>query len=220
MIAAAAGNAGVGFGWLATVGPAMLWLVVLSFIFAQCGLIIGLFLPGGTLLFAAGVVLADQDADVQAWALSATTLLAAVAGNLTGYAIGAKTGTVVLARRGGRLLNVNNVTKVRRMLDRRGFIAIVAARWIPWMGTLAPFVAGAVGTDRRRFLAASVTGALLWVPTVLLSGFYTAGLVGALAPWLHTALLWLMVAVIVIGTGYGILRYRRESRLPLDHDHA
>ncbi|MGH3518835.1 MAG: hypothetical protein ACRDQ7_15735 [Haloechinothrix sp.] len=75
------------------------------------------------MLFAAGVVLADQAAPVQAGSLSAAALVAAVAGNLTGYAVGARTGTLLIARTGGRLLHVENVSKVRRVLDRRGFVA-------------------------------------------------------------------------------------------------
>ncbi len=214
MIIAAGEHAGVGFGWLATAGPVMTWLIVLSFIFIHCGLIIGLFLPGGTLLFAAGVVLAEQDGEVQAWLLSAVTVIAAVAGNLVGYSIGAKTGTGLIARRGGRLLNVDNVTKVGRRLNRSGFVAIIAARWIPWLGTLAPLVAGTAGMERRRFLSASVVGALLWVPTVLLAGYYAAGLLTFLPAWLHATIVWLMAAMLVVGTVYGIWRYRREMRNP------
>ncbi|MGH3517586.1 MAG: DedA family protein [Micromonosporaceae bacterium] len=215
MITAGGEPTEVGFGWLATAGPIMLWLIVLTFIFVQCALIIGLFLPGGTLLFAAGVVLAEQDAEVQAWSLSGATLIAAVSGNLTGYLIGAKTGTVLSARRAGRVLNADNVNRVRRWLDRRGFIAVVAARWVPWMGTLAPLVAGAAGMGRRRFLAASIVGALLWVPTVVLSGYYAAGLLTFLPGWLHTTVVWLVVGMLVIGTGYGLLRYRHEMRTPI-----
>jgi membrane-associated protein len=206
---------GVGVDWLDTAGPFLVWVIVLGFVFAECALIIGLFLPGDSLLFAAGVVLAQHGSDVNAWLLSAAALVVAVLGNQVGYYIGRSTGTKLIARRGGRVLNRHNLDRAQAFLDRRGFFAIVAARWIPWIRTLAPLVAGAARMDSRRFLLATATGGLLWVPTLVLLGYYAAGLLDSL-PWLKTAALWASVAFFVLGTGYGVYRYRQEMRRPVD----
>nr|WP_221472180.1 DedA family protein [Amycolatopsis umgeniensis] len=187
----------------------------MSFIFVECALIIGLFLPGDSLLFAAGVVLAQHGSDLNAWLLSAAALLVAILGNQVGYYIGRGTGTKLIARRGGKVLNKHNLERARSFLDRRGFFAIVAARWIPWIRTLAPLIAGTARMDPRRFALATALGGLLWVPTLVLLGYYGAGLLDQL-PWVKTAALWISIAFFVAGTAYGFIRYRQEMRRPVE----
>ncbi|PRX47511.1 membrane-associated protein [Prauserella shujinwangii] len=214
-----AGAESVAPHWLATAGPLLVWIIVLSFVLIECALIIGLFLPGDSLLFGAGVVLAQHGADGHAWALSGAALVIAIVGNQIGYHIGKQTGTRFIARRGGKVLNRQNLERARAFLNRRGFLAIVAARWIPWVRTLAPLIAGAARMDQRRFMAATAAGAVLWVPTLVLLGYYGAGLLDVL-PWLKTALVWASIAFFVVGTGYGVWRYRQEMRKPIDEDAA
>ncbi|GAB3506698.1 DedA family protein [Amycolatopsis cihanbeyliensis] len=206
---------GFGLDWLDTAGPLLVWVIVLSFVFVECALIVGLFLPGDSLLFAAGVVLAQHGADGHAWGLSLGAMIVAIVGNQVGYRIGKHTGTRFIARRGGKVLNQHNLDRARSFLDRRGFFAIVAARWIPWVRTLAPLIAGAARMDPRRFMLATATGGLLWVPTLVLLGYYGAGLLDVL-PWLKTTLVWASVVFFVAGTGYGIRRYRQEMRRPVE----
>ncbi|KOX35081.1 membrane protein [Saccharothrix sp. NRRL B-16348] len=193
------------------------WLITLSFIFFECAFIFGLFLPGDSLLFAAGVVLASHDAELSAWLLSGVALAVAVVGNQIGYYIGRHTGTRLLARRGGKVLNKENLAKARDFLDRRGFWAIVLARWIPWVRTLAPMIAGAARMDSKRFMLATTIGAVAWVPTLVLAGYYGAGLLTAV-PWLETVAVVVSVAFFVFGTAYGLYRYRQEMKKPVDEE--
>ena len=202
-------------GVLESAGPVMVWLIVLSFVFTECAFIVGLFLPGDSLLFAAGVVLAQHDHEASAWALSLAATVTAVVGNMVGYYIGNKTGNALIARRGGKVLNHENLARARDFLDRRGFWAIVLARWLPWIRTLAPLIAGAANMDRRRFLLATSIGGVAWVPTLVLVGFYAAGLIEGL-PWLKTVALWGSVAFFVVGTVWGVLRYRQEMHRPVE----
>ncbi|MEJ2854793.1 MULTISPECIES: DedA family protein [unclassified Saccharothrix] len=205
------------FAPLETAGPLAVWLITLSFVFFECAFIFGLFLPGDSLLFAAGVVLAQHDGELSAWLLSLAAMIVAVVGNQIGYYIGRHTGTRLLARRGGRVLNKENLAKARDFLDRRGFWAIVLARWIPWVRTLAPMIAGAARMDPRRFMLATTIGALAWVPTLVLAGYYGAGLLTAV-PWLQTAAVIVSVAFFVVGTAYGLFRYRQEMRKPVEEE--
>lgn len=207
----------LGLSWLSTAGPLFVWAIVLSFVFIECALIIGLFLPGDSLLFAAGVVLAQHGADRHAWALSVVALLTAIIGNQLGYYFGRQTGIRFIARRGGKVLNQENLDRAKEFLDRKGFFAIVAARWIPWIRTLAPPIAGAAGMNSRRFLLATTAGAILWVPPLVLLGYYGAGLLDVL-PWLKTTLVWLSIIFFVGGTIYGFWRYRQEMRRPVEVD--
>ncbi len=207
----------VAFASLETAGPLAVWIITLSFIFFECAFIFGLFLPGDSLLFAAGVVLAQHDGELSAWLLSGAALIVAVVGNQIGYYIGRYSGTKLLARRGGKVLNKENLAKARDFLDRRGFWAIVLARWIPWVRTLAPMIAGAARMDPRRFMLATTIGALAWVPTLVLAGYYGAGLLTAV-PWLETAAVVISIAFFVFGTGYGLYRYRQEMRKPVEEE--
>lgn len=202
-------------GVLESVGPLMIWLIVLVFVFTECAFIIGLFLPGDSFLFAAGVALANHDNQLYAWGLSITATVTAIIGNLIGYSIGRKTGHALIARRGGRVLNAENLARARDFLDRRGFWAVVLARWIPWIRTLAPLIAGATHMDRRRFLLATSLGGIAWVPTLVLVGYYAAGLIEGM-PWLESVALWASIAFFVVGTSWGLLRYRQEMHRPVE----
>jgi len=198
-------------------GPVTVWVVVLAFVFFECALIIGMFLPGDSLLLVAGIVLAQGGHETSAWTLGLAAMVVAVAGNQVGYLVGRYTGTRMLARREGRILNRANLARASAFLQRWGFWAIVVARWIPWVRTLAPMIAGAAHMDNRRYLVANTVGAICWVPTLIMLGYYGAGLLNAV-PWLGTVSAVLAVAFFVLGTGYGLLRYRQEMHRPVDED--
>lgn len=203
------------FGALDSAGPSTVWLVVVSFMFIECALVVGLFLPGDSMLLGAGVVLAQQVEPVQAWALSGTATVAAIVGNQVGYAIGRRTGTRVWAREGGRVLNREHLERAHRFFERWGFWAVVVARWLPWVRTLAPAVAGAARMDRRVFLVASIVGAVAWIPGLVLLGYYGAGLINRL-PWLAPLITAVVVTCFVITVGVGLWRYRQDMRRPVD----
>ena len=167
--------------FLGEAGPVTVWVVVLVFVFLECAFIIGLFLPGDSLLIAAGVLLAEHGHESGAWLLGGVATAVAVAGNQVGYLVGRYTGTRMLARKEGRVLNRANLARATAFFERWGFWAIVVARWIPWIRTLAPMIAGAARMDNRRYITANAVGAACWVPTLILLGFYGAGLLDAAA---------------------------------------
>lgn len=202
-------------GALDTAGPATVWVVVLAFVFVECAFIIGLFLPGDSLLIAAGIVLAQGGHEASAWALAFVATAVAVGGNQVGYLVGRYTGTRILARRGGRILNRANLDRATRFFERWGFWSIFIARWIPWVRTLAPMIAGAARMDNRRFIVANALGALCWVPTLMLLGYYGAGLLDGV-PWLKEAAAIVAVVTFIAGTGFGLYRFRAEMRRPVD----
>jgi membrane-associated protein len=198
-------------------GPVTVWLVVLTFVFLECAFVIGLFLPGDTLLLGAGIVLAQTGHEASAWTLGVVATAVAVAGNQVGYLVGRYTGTRMLARREGRVLNRANLDRAAAFFERWGTWAIIVSRWIPWVRTLAPMIAGAAHMDNRRYIVANAVGAICWVPTLIMLGYYGAGLLDVL-PWLKTAAAVAAVAFFVLGTGYGLYRYRQEMRRPVDED--
>lgn len=204
-------------GFLDDAGPTTVWVVVLVFIFLECAFVVGLFLPGDSLLFAAGVLLAEQGLESSAWLLGGVATVVAVVGNQVGYLVGRYTGTRMLARKEGRVLNRANLARATAFFERYGFWAIVVARWIPWIRTLAPMIAGAARMDNRRYIVANAVGALCWVPTLILLGYYGAGLLDVV-PWLKPAAAILAVAGFVVGSAVGLYRFRQEMRRPVDED--
>ncbi|MGZ4485862.1 MAG: DedA family protein [Nocardioidaceae bacterium] len=159
---------------LAGLTATAVYLVVLGFVFVESGLLVGFLLPGDSLLFAAGLVAADSP-DVSLPVLIAGVLAAAVAGDSVGYAVGARLGRPWLERRarGGRF-DMTHLRRAEAFYERYGWFAVVTARWIPWVRTFTPVLAGASRMPYARFLSANVVGATVWGVGLLLLGFAAA----------------------------------------------
>src|SRR3990170_1256790 len=139
------------------------YAVVLGFVFVESGLLVGFFLPGDSILFGAGLVSAEPGSGVDLSLLVVGAFMAAVTGDSVGYATGSRLGRVWLERRvrAGRL-DVRHLRRAEAFYDRYGWWAVVAARWVPWVRTFTPVVAGASRMSYPRFLSANVVGALAW----------------------------------------------------------
>ncbi|MBF6183168.1 DedA family protein [Nocardia otitidiscaviarum] len=205
-----------GFDPLETAGPLLVWTVVLTFVFLECALIIGLFLPGDSMLITAGVVLAAHaTGEAQVWALSVGAMIAAIAGNQVGYVFGQRTGHHLVARKNGKYINTHNLARVSALLHRHGFFAVLVARWIPWVRTLCPLVAGAAGMDHRKYTVASTIGAIIWAPVLLLIGYYAGSFLEDMS-WLMPAVICTLVVGLILGTLLGIRQYRLEMARPAE----
>jgi membrane-associated protein len=160
---------------LAGLTAALVYLVVFGFVFVESGLLIGFLLPGDSLLFAAGLVSATDGSGVSLTVLIIGVLVAAVAGDSVGYAFGARLGRPWLERRaaGGRL-DARHLRRAEAFYERFGWFAVVAARWIPWVRTFVPILAGAARMPYRRFLPANILGAVIWGIGLLVIGHLAA----------------------------------------------
>jgi membrane-associated protein len=160
---------------LAGLTATLVYLVVFGFVFVESGLLIGFLLPGDSLLFAAGLVSVSAGSGVSLTVLVVGVLVAAVAGDSVGYAFGARLGRPWLERRaaGGRL-DARHLRRAEAFYERFGWFAVVAARWIPWVRTFTPVLAGAARMPYRRFLPANVAGAVIWGPGLLVIGHLAA----------------------------------------------
>ncbi|MGW4714472.1 DedA family protein [Nocardia sp. NPDC004260] len=204
------------FDPLLSAGPALIWTVVLTFVFLECAVILGLFLPGDSMLITAGIVMASHaSGETHVWALSVGAMVAAIAGNQVGYVIGHRTGRHLVARKNGRYINVRNLQRVAELLHRHGFVAVLVARWIPWVRTLCPSVAGAARMDHRKFTVASTIGAIVWAPVLLLIGYY-AGSFLQRVEWLMPIVIGTLVVGLIIGTALGVRHYRQEMSQPAE----
>ncbi|MCA1726801.1 MAG: VTT domain-containing protein, partial [Actinobacteria bacterium] len=129
-------------------------------VFAESGVLIGLFLPGDSLLITAGIFAAKGDLNL--WILLPVVFLAAALGDTVGYAFGRRTGPALYRRPDSRIFKQEHLQRATAFYDRRGGSAIVLARFLPIVRTLAPIVAGATGMAYRRFVVFNLAGALLW----------------------------------------------------------
>jgi membrane-associated protein len=157
--------------WL---GP---WVLVglAVIIFAECGLLLGFFLPGDSLLFTAGLFVAAGAIDAPLWAVCGLLVAAAVLGNVCGYLIGRAAGPAVFDRPRSRLFKPQHVAKTREFFDRYGNRAIVLGRFVPIVRTFITVMAGVGRMEPRRYFTYSMIGGVAWAAGVTLLGYWLGG---------------------------------------------
>jgi membrane-associated protein len=144
---------------------------MLVVIFAECGLLVGFFLPGDSLLFTGGL-LAATGLIAPLWVLLLVLPLAAFAGNLVGYWIGRTAGPAVFNKPSSRFFKAEYVDRAQAFFDRNGARTIVLARFVPVVRTFATVMAGASRMDLRRYTLHSAVGGVLWTLSVTLLGYW------------------------------------------------
>lgn len=149
------------------------YAILFAIVFIETGLVIMPFLPGDSLLFAAGAFTAKGDFNL--WLLGAGLSIAAIAGDSLNYAIGHYFGPKVFSQN-YRWLNREHLLRTERFYEKHGGKTIILARFVPIVRTFAPFVAGVGTMHYPRFLAYNVVGALLWVWSFLLLGYFFGNL--------------------------------------------
>ena len=169
------------------------WIYVLLFviIFVETGLVVMPFLPGDSLLFIVGAMCGTGMLDLKL--CIGLMVLAAVAGNQTNYAIGRYFGPKVFQWENSRFFNRAAFDKAHEFYERHGGVALVIGRFMPFVRTFAPFVAGVAHMSRRKFTAYDVGGALLWVVGVTCVGYFFGNV-----PWVKQNLEKIIWAMIVI----------------------
>lgn len=202
------------------VGPAFLdpnWLIstfgligILALVFAESGLLIGFFLPGDSLLFTAGLLIAGGALHQPLWLMCLLISIAAVAGDQFGYAFGRRFGPAIFRRPDSRFFKQENLTRARDFFARYGARSIVLARFVPIVRTFTPIVAGASHMHYRTFLAFNVLGGTLWGCGVTILGYFL-GQVAFVKSNIELILIGI-VLLSVIPIGIELLRGRRRAR--------
>lgn len=149
------------------------WLYVILFavVFCETGLIITPFLPGDSLLFAVGALVANENSQLNLGLMFVLLTVAAVFGDAVNYAIGRTLGPKVFHSEKSRLLNRKHLLKAQAFYLRHGGKAIFLARFLPIVRTFAPFVAGAGRMNINRFWMFNVSGGICWVGLFLFGGY-------------------------------------------------
>jgi len=153
---------------------------MLFVVFAETGLFIGFFLPGDSLLFAAGIYLNELAAEFFNAPIGVVILLviiASVLGNIVGYWFGYKTGPLLFERKETWLFRRKHLMRAKDFYDHYGKGTIFVAKFLPIIRTFAPIVAGIVKMDRATFLLYNILGSIAWVVSMMLGGYYLEELV-------------------------------------------
>ena len=147
------------------------WVYAILFliVFAETGFVVTPFLPGDSLLFAAGALSAQPDSGLSLTALIALLIFAAFAGNTVNYSVGRFVGPRVF-QSGHRLMNKQYLDRAHAFFEQYGGKAIVLGRFVPIVRTFVPFVAGAAQMTTGSFVAYNAVGAVAWVSLCLVAG--------------------------------------------------
>jgi membrane-associated protein len=183
-----------------------LYLIVWTIVFVESGLLVGFFLPGDTLLVAAGIVAASGKANIAV--LCAGTAVAAILGDNVGYVIGRRAGRPLLERRDGRVLNQHNLSRATAFYDRFGSPTIVLARVVPLVRTFAPLIAGCTRMRYRTFFLWNVVGGVVWGVGVPYAGYQ----LGERAKGLDKYALAAAGVMVVLSIAVAVWHYVRAGR--------
>lgn len=189
-------------------GSAAFW-IALAIVFAECGLLIGFFFPGDSLLFMVGLFVASGVIAMPIGVACLLLTLAAVAGNLTGYWIGHRAGPPLFNRPDSRLFKREYVDKTHEFFDKYGSRAIVLARFVPIVRTFITATAGIGRMNVRTYALYSTIGGVLWATGVTLMGYFLGTI-----PFVkdHVELILIgIVGLSVIPIGIEALRARRAT---------
>lgn len=152
-------------------GP-LTYIALFAIIFCETGLVVTPFLPGDSLLFAAGSIAATPGKPLDVKVLFVLLVLASALGNKLNYVIGRTLGPRVFSAQSSWLLNRNHLLEAHQFYEKHGGMTIILARFIPIIRTFAPFVAGVGSMGLRQFSTFNVLSAVLWIGSLLAAGFY------------------------------------------------
>ena len=187
-----------------------LWVYALLFliIFVETGVVIMPFLPGDSLLFVVGAMCGVGLMD---YTVSVVLLFAAaVLGNQSNYAIGRYCGPRVFQWEDSRFFNKQAFNQAHAFYEKYGGITIIAARFMPFLRTFAPFVAGVAQMTRSRFVLFDVTGGALWVGGIVTIGYFFGNF-----PWVKAHLdkiIWAMILIPGMFVFAGAMRARLKGK--------
>lgn len=177
-----------------------LYLVALI-IFAETGLFVGFFLPGDSLLFVTGLMIANSKNPTESDPVNllywiALITIAGIIGNSVGYWFGRKTGPVLFEKRDTLLFKRKHVQQAHDFYEKKGGGAIILARFLPIVRTFAPIVAGVVNMDRKKFFFYNVVGCISWVASMTLAGYFLGE-----NEWVKHNFEKIVIGLIVVTTG-------------------
>ena len=190
-------------------------IAIVAIIFSEIGLLIGFFLPGDSLLVTAGIFCTSSQ-EGEAPLLNIVTvnlavMVAAIVGDTVGYWIGAKSGPRLFTREQSPLFSRKHLLRTKEFYDRHGGKTIIMARFMPFVRTFAPVVAGIGKMDYRRFVSFNVIGGIAWTLSMTLLGFFMGKIYPPITKKIDIVII-VIIVVSLIPAVVGWLSNRRKER--------
>ena len=182
-----------------------LYLILFLVIFAETGLVVFPFLPGDSILFIAGTVVATADLSVHL--LVIVLIAAAILGDTINYSVGHYIGPRVYDKRDSRWFKQDHLRRTQAFYDRYGGVTIIIGRFVPIIRTFAPFLAGVAGMTYTRFLSYNVVGGVAWISSLVYSGYLFGNI-----PWVKNNLTLIVFLIVVISLLPAIMTFLKERR--------
>jgi membrane-associated protein len=186
------------------------YLFLLIVVFCETGLVVTPFLPGDSLLFAAGALSANADAQLNPLWLFLTLAAAAIAGDTVNYWIGAIVGPKAFSGN-IRYLKKEYLDRTHRFYERYGGKTIIIARFVPIVRTFAPFVAGIGAMNYAKFIVYNIVGGLAWVALFIFGGYWFGNL-----PFVKKNFSLVVIAIIIISVMPMAIEYLRARQRPAE----
>jgi len=191
--------------WAGTVGMMLI-------IFCETGLLVGMFLPGDSLLVTAGLLGATRpEFGINVWSLGFLLVAAAIVGDSTGYQIGRFTGPKLFTRQDGLIFKRKYLQRAQEFYEKHGGKTVMIARFVPIVRTFAPVLAGVGSMPYARFAAFSISGSILWIWSMLLIGYGLGRTVPGVAQHVEKVILGVILLSVMPGV-ISVLRERIKAR--------
>ena len=182
------------------------YLILFLIIFAETGLVVTPFLPGDSLLFAAGAIIANPESGLNIVLMIVILIVAAILGDLVNFHIGDYIGPRAFSGK-YKFLKKEYLEKTQAFYNKHGGKTIIYARFIPIIRTFAPFVAGVGTMPYGRFAMYNVIGAVVWVSSFLLLGYFFGGI-----PIIKSNFTYVIFAIIILSVLPPFIELLREKR--------
>ena len=181
------------------------YALLAAIVFAESGLLVGLFLPGDSLLFTVGVVAGAGHLDIVEICL--LLLVASIGGDQTGYYLGHRAGPKIFTRPDSRLFKKQYITETQDFYERHGGKTLIYAKFVPIVRTFAPFMAGVGGMKYSRFVSFNVVGGLGWVLSMTLGGYYLGSF-----PIIRQHFEKVVIGIVLVSVAPVVIQYLRSRR--------
>jgi membrane-associated protein len=187
--------------------------VIAVILFAECGILLGFFLPGDSLLFPLGLLIATHHVQTPLWLACLILSACAVLGNFVGYGIGYAAGPKLFTKPDSKLFKREYVDKTHAFFDKYGTMAIFLARFVPIVRCFITAVAGVGRMDPKRYFGVSIIGGVVWASGVTVAGYFL-GQIGFIANHIDLILV-LIVVISVIPIVIEWARHRKDGKAAL-----
>lgn len=180
------------------------YLIIFLIIFAETGFVVTPFLPGDSLLFAMGAIIANPESELNIFLMCGLLIVAAILGDLTNYHIGKYIGPKAFSGK-YKFLKKEYLEKTQMFYNKYGGKTIIYARFVPIVRTFAPFVAGVARMDYVRFGSYNIVGGILWIASFLFIGYFFGGL-----PVIKENFTYVIFAIIILSILPPVIEMIRE----------